>query len=60
MTTTGFGGTGYTPVPADYDADGQTDIAVYHQASGLWFIRQSTTGNTVTLGFGGSGYVPVN
>jgi len=24
---------------ADYDGDGKTDLAVYHDATGYWFIR---------------------
>jgi hypothetical protein len=47
-------------VPADYDGDGKADIAVYHEPSGLWFIKQSTTGTTVSFAYGGSGFTPVN
>jgi len=32
---------------------------VFNGASGLWFIKQSSTGTVATVGFGGSGYVTV-
>jgi uncharacterized repeat protein (TIGR01451 family) len=44
---------------ADFDGDRQTDLAVFQTASGLWYIRQSSTGSTTSLGYGGSAYVPV-
>src|SRR6185436_20301620 len=58
----GFGGTGYAPVRGDFDGDGKTDQAVFHSASGLWYVRYSSTGATFTHGFGGAGYntVPEN
>ena len=34
----------YKPVPGDYDGDGKTDIAVYHSASGLWYVKKSSDG----------------
>ena len=29
-------------VPNDYDGDGQVDVAVWREANGNWFIRQSS------------------
>jgi hypothetical protein len=43
----------------DFDGDGKTDVAVYHSASGLWFIKRSSDAVSYSVGYGGSGYVPV-
>jgi hypothetical protein len=34
------------PVPADYDGDGQVDVAVYRASTGQWFIQASSLGTT--------------
>ena len=28
------------PVPGDYNGDGTWDLAVYHRATGKWYIRE--------------------
>lgn len=37
----------YVPVPFDFDGDGITDIAVFRQSDGNWYITRSTDGRTV-------------
>jgi hypothetical protein len=44
---------------ADFDLDFKSDPTVYHQASGSWFMRNSTTGATTSSGLGGPGYTAV-
>ena len=34
-----WGGPGMSPVPGDYNADGNADLAVYQRDTGYWFIR---------------------
>jgi hypothetical protein len=45
---------------SDFDADSRSDIAVYDEASGLWYVRNSSSGTTTTYGYGGVGYKQVS
>jgi hypothetical protein len=46
-------------VPADYDGDGNADVAVFR--SGYWFILKSSSNFTTydTFLFGGAGDIPL-
>jgi hypothetical protein len=37
------------PVPADYDADGVTDLAVWVRSTGEWFVKTSSSGFTTSM-----------
>ncbi|GGK05523.1 hypothetical protein GCM10010123_39260 [Pilimelia anulata] len=52
------GAVGYTPVPADYDGDGTTDLAVYKPATRTWLIWQSRSRTLRRVILGGVGQLP--
>ncbi|NCC94343.1 MAG: hypothetical protein EOM10_13845, partial [Opitutae bacterium] len=54
-----FGWSAVKPVPADYDGDRVTDVAVYHPASGNWYIRPSGGGSDYAEAFGWSAAIPL-
>ena len=49
----GWGGSGFAPVPGDYDGDKKTDVAIYQSSNGGWWIIYSTDGSTYGMGWGG-------
>ena len=41
-------------MPADYDGDGITDLAVWRGATGDWYIRKSSVDSTTIVQWGSS------
>jgi aldose sugar dehydrogenase len=46
-------------IPADFDGDGASDIAVYETSTGNWFFVHSALGFGQHLNFGGANFLPV-
>ncbi len=57
-STVNWGAAGDILVPADYDGDNRDDVAVWRPSDGVWYIRQSSNDNFVSLQWGQSGDVP--
>jgi len=56
-----WGFLGAVPVSGDFDADGKADLAVYHPATGSWYIRSvSGTVHSWNFNAGFSGGIPVS
>lgn len=47
------------PVPADYNSDSKTDVAIWFSSTGVWHIVLSQTGEVRQEQFGDPNDVPV-
>jgi hypothetical protein len=58
MTSIQFGVAEDVPIPADYDADGKADIAVFRPSTNGWYGLKSTDGSFFARAFGENGELP--
>jgi hypothetical protein len=60
---TSWGQYGDIPAPGDYNADGQSDFAVFRPSTGQWFVKCSTAtncaGGAKVVSWGAAGDIPV-
>ncbi|MCX6993327.1 MAG: FG-GAP-like repeat-containing protein, partial [Kiritimatiellaeota bacterium] len=57
VSTIVLGGAGWEAVPADYDADGKADLAVYNRGAWQLMLSGSSYELVTASDFGGAGYV---
>jgi hypothetical protein len=54
-----FGFSGDQFAPGDYDGDGRTDLAVYRNSAGVFFVQRSSDNTVIGVQFGLQGDEPV-